>query len=271
MMRLRVFAVAAALAMTMSHANAQAADPVLLHAAGSLRAALTDVSKAFEAAGGTPVRAKYGPSGLLKDEIAIGAKAEVFASANMEHPQALAAAGRSGPVVLFARNRLCGLVRPGLAVEPATLIELMLDPGVKLGTSTPRADPSGDYAFEAFRKADTVRPGARAISEGKALQLTGGAASAAPPAGRSPYGWHVAEGRADVFLAYCTAARAAVSDHSEQRIVALPDALAVGADYWLTVMLDASPAAYRFAMFVLSPDGQRLLAGHGFAAPNLPQ
>jgi hypothetical protein len=35
--------------------------------------------------------------------------ARVFASANMEHPQALSAAKKSGPVVLFARNRLCAM------------------------------------------------------------------------------------------------------------------------------------------------------------------
>ena len=120
------------------------------------------------------MQAKYGPSGTLKDEIAGGAQAEVFASANMEHPQALAKAGKSGPVVLFARNRLCALVRPGLAVASATLLERMLDAGVKLGTSTPRADPSGDYAWEVFRKADKLKPGAFAALEKKALQLTGG-------------------------------------------------------------------------------------------------
>src|SRR5262249_11529399 len=69
-------------------------EPVLLHAAGSLRTALTEVTKAFEAASGQNVQAKYGPSGTLKNEIAGGAHAEVFASANMEHPQALATAGK---------------------------------------------------------------------------------------------------------------------------------------------------------------------------------
>src|SRR3977135_1517376 len=102
-------------------------------------------------------------------------RAEVFASANMEHPQALAAAaGKSGPVVLFARNRLCALVGPGLAVEPATLLDRMLDPNVKLGTSTPRADPSGDYAWEMFRRSEKLKPGAFGALEQKALQLTGG-------------------------------------------------------------------------------------------------
>ena len=45
------------------------------------------VNEARRRGGG--VQAKYGPSGMLKDEIAGGAHAEVFASANMEHPQAL--------------------------------------------------------------------------------------------------------------------------------------------------------------------------------------
>ena len=254
----------------MSH-EAAAAETVLLHAAGSLRGALTEVSAAFESPTGNKVQAKYGASGLLKDEIAGGAKAEVFASANMEHPQALAKAGKSGPVVLFARNKLCALVRPGLTVTPATLLERMLDPAIKVGTSTPKADPSGDYAFEVFRKAEAIKPGAKAALEAKALQLTGGPTSAAAPAGRSVYDWHVAEGRADIFLAYCTAASAAVQENPDQQIVALPDALAVGADYGLTVMNDSSPPTYALAMFILSSDGQRILDRHGFAAPALPK
>ena len=107
------FSAALAVFLTMM-VPAMAEETVLLHAAGSLRAALTDVAKAFEAAGLAKVQAKFGASGLLKDEISGGAKAEVFASANMEHPLALAAGKRSGPVALFARNRLCALARPGL-------------------------------------------------------------------------------------------------------------------------------------------------------------
>ena len=256
------------LAMTMS---AAASDPVLLHAAGSLRSALTDVAAAFAAASGQKVDAKYGPSGTLKDEIAGGMRAEVFASANMEHPQALATAGKSGPVVLFARNRLCALVRQGLAVEPATLLDRMLDPKVKLGTSTPRADPSGDYAWEVFRKADRLKPGAFAALETKALQLAGGPNAPSAPPGRSIYGILVAEGKADIFLTYCTGALEAQKQNAGQQIVALPDGLAVGADYGLTVLIGASPQAYQFAMFILSVDGQRALARYGFSAPLLPR
>jgi molybdate transport system substrate-binding protein len=242
------------------------ADTIQLYAAGSLRAALTEVAKSFEAETGTSVQAKYGPSGLLKDEIAGGARADVFASANMEHPQALSAAKKSGPVLLFARNRLCALVKPGLKVDSPSLLDRMLDPAIKLGTSTPKADPSGDYAFEVFAKTESIKPGARAMLEKKALQLTGNANNIQPAVGRNAYGWHVGEGRADIFLAYCTAAREAQTQNPEQQIVELPESLAVAAHYGLTVITGASAAAGRFAQFILSPAGQKILTGYGFAS-----
>jgi molybdenum ABC transporter molybdate-binding protein len=250
---------------------AGAAEPVLLHAAGSLRSALTEVTAAFAAATGVGVQAKFGPSGVLKNEIAGGAPAEVFASANMEHPQALADAKRSGPAVLFARNRLCALARPGLDVESATVLDRMLDAKVKLGTSTPRNDPAGDYAWEVFHKADALKPGASAALEKKALQLVGGPDAPTAPPGHSVYGMLLAEGKADIFLTYCTNAIEAVRDNSGIRIVQLPEQLAVAADYGLTVVTGASVNAYRLAMFILSADGQRALAAHGFAAPALPR
>jgi len=244
------------------------ADTIQLYAAGSLRAALTEVAKWFEAETGNSVQNKYGPSGLLKDEIAGGARADVFASANMEHPQALSAAKKSGSVQLFARNRLCALVKPGLNVDSANLLERMLDPAIKLATSTPKADPTGDYALEVFAKAESIRSGARAALEKKAAQLTGRADSLQPPAGRNVYGWHVGEGRADIFLAYCTAAREAQKQNPEQQIVQLPESIAVGADYGLTVIAGAPAAADRFAQFILSPAGQKILTGYGFVPAN---
>jgi molybdate transport system substrate-binding protein len=253
--------VLAMLAMT----GPAAAETVQLYAAGSLKGALTEIAKAYEAASGNTVQAKFGASGLLKDEIAGGAKADVFASANMEHPQALHDANKSGPAVLFARNKLCALVKPGLSVNSTSLLDRLLDPSVKLGTSTPKADPSGDYAFEVFHRAEAIKPGAQAVLENRALQLTGSATSVAPPPGRTVYGWHVAEGHADIFLTYCTNAMAAQTENPAMQIVALPDNLSVGADYGLTVMNGASPAAQGFAQFILATQGRKILVSHGFA------
>jgi molybdate transport system substrate-binding protein len=261
--------VATAIVVATMTMPANAADTVQLYAAGSLRSALTEVAAAFEATAGVKVQAKFGASGTLKDEIAAGARADVFASANMEHPQALASARKSGPVVLFARNRLCALARPGVAVETATLLDRMLDPTVKLGTSTPRADPSGDYAWEVFRKADKLRPGAFAALERKALKLVGGPDAPTAPPGRTVYGMLIADGKADIFLTYCTNAAEAKREVGGAQIVALPEELAVGADYGLTVIAQAPPDAHWFALYILSTDGQRALSKHGFAAPTL--
>ena len=260
-------AVVAAFALTFVGAmtGTTRADTVTLYAAGSLKGALGDVAKAYEAKSGNKVETRFGPSGLLRKEIAGGAKTDVFASANMKHPQALHEAGKAKPVRQFARNKLCALVKPGMNVTTANLLKQMLDPKVKLGTSTPKADPSGDYAFESFARAEALKPGAKVILEGKALKLTGARDSAAPPKGRIAYGWHVDEGRADIFLTYCTNALAARKQYAGQQMVELPDALAVGADYGLTVMNGAPAGAEQLAEFILSPDGQKILASYGFS------
>jgi molybdate transport system substrate-binding protein len=249
---------------------AAAADSVVLYAAGSLRSAMTEMATAFEAATGIRVEGKYGASGTLRNEIADGARADVFASANMEHPQALAAAKRSGAVVMFARNQLCALARPGLSVTTESLLDRMLNEALKLGTSTPRADPSGDYAWEVFRKAEKIRPGSFAVLERKALQLVGGPDAPTAPPGGTVYGMLLASGRADIFLTYCTNANEALKENSAFSKVSLPQELAVGASYGLTIRTAAPPAAYQLAMYILSGDGQRTLARFGFFAPALP-
>lgn len=262
------FALMAALATAPA---ARAHEPVLLHAAGSLRAALNEVAQAFSAGSGIAVTPIFGASGLLRERIEKGERADVFASADLGNPLALAQAGRAGPVVLFARNELCAFLRPEIDATPQTLLERMLDPAVKLGTSTPRADPSGDYAFQVFARAETVKPGARAALEARALQLTGGPASIPAPEGINTYGHKLASGEADIFLAYCTNSAAIAKEQPAIRLLRLPPELAVGADYGLTVTSAASPNAWRFAMFILAREAQEILARHGFAAPTLPR
>ena len=243
--------------------------PVPVFAAGSLRGPLTEAAKAFEAsAGGAPVALTFGASGLLLDRIKTGADAQVFASANMAHPQALSAAGSFGPTQVFTRNALCALVRPGLAVDSTNLVATLLRPDVKLGTSTPKADPSGDYAFEMFQRVDNAGApaGSGAALAAKALQLTGGPTSPPPPADRNVYGVLVASGQADVFITYCTNAVVARREQPQLQVVDIVPAINVAADYGLAVRKDASPAAQAFAAYLLSPAGQAILRKAGFGA-----
>jgi molybdenum ABC transporter molybdate-binding protein len=253
--------------------DAPAGEPATLriYAAGSLKPALTELAAAFSAAHGIAVEATFGASGLLRARLEADGAADLFASADLDNPRALERDGKAGPVALFARNRLCVLVRPDLALTPETVLDAMLDPLVKLGTSTPRADPSGDYAWAVFAKAGAVRPGSRERLEAKALKLVGAADSAAPPPGLGAYAWHLRDGRADLFLTYCTNARLAAAELPGARAVDLPRELATGAEYGLTVLKNADAAkAATLALFVLSPQGQGILAKHGFSAPLLP-
>lgn len=247
-----------------------AQQPITLSAAGSLKAALGEVAGDYEAAYGTHVATTFGPSGLLRERIEKGEPAQVFASANMKHPKTLEAEGRGGPVVLFARNKLCALTQAAVDITTETLLDVLLDPAIRLGTSTPKADPSGDYAWQLFAKADAIRPGTRAALEAKALQLTGGATSEKPPDGRNPYGWVMESNKADVFLTYCTNAVLARKEVPSLKIVPIPTALGVGADYGLIVLDREDPAASRLAFYILSPEGQRVLAGYGFEADAVP-
>ena len=190
----------------------------------------------------------------------------------MEHPETLARAGKAGPVVLFARNRLCALARPEVGVtvgHPAGP-----DARSRPSRSAPRRPariPPGDYAWEVFRRAEALRPGSQARLEAKARQLVGGPTSSPPPADRSVYAQLLADRQADVFLTYCTNAAQAVRELPSLQVVALPAPLAVGADYGLTVLTAANAErAARLVRFILSPEGQAILARHGFAAPTAP-
>ena len=262
----RLLAVIALAATPVAAPAPAAAQTVRLHAAGGLRAALDEIAREFARREQVRVEAVYGASGLLRDRIGKGEPAEVFASANMAHPASLAAAGEAMPPLPFTRNVLCALTRPEVGVQSANLLERMLDPGVRLGTSTPKADPSGDYAFELFAKAEALRPGARQALEAKALKLTGGPDSPPPPPGRSVYGDLVAHKQADIFLTYCTNALLARRDFPDLVSVAIAPELSVGAQYGLTVMRGASEPAWRLAWFILSDDGQAILARHGFGS-----
>ena len=242
-------------------------DPVQVYAAGSLRDALTEIARDHEARTGQKVVLTFAASGLLRERIEQGAPAQVFASADTKHPQRLANQGQWQAPVVFTRNTLCALAQGTVAVTPDTLLSTMLQPQVRLGISTPKADPAGDYAWALFQKADALQAGATKRLEAKALQLTGGAQSEKAPAGRNTYAWVMEQNRADVFLTYCTNAVAARAEVPSLQVVAVPEALQVGAAYGLTVRAGASAHAQAFAQAVLQPPAQAVFRRLGFAAP----
>ena len=241
--------------------------PVQVYAAGSLREALTEIARSHEARTGQKIALTFGASGLLRDRIEKGEPAQVFASADTDHPQRLAARGGWQAPTVFTRNSLCALTSEHITATPTTMLATLLRSDVRLGTSTPQADPSGDYAWALFRKADLVQPGAYAQLDAKALKLTGGADSPKPPAGQGTYAWVMDERQADVFLTYCTNAVSAQAEVPRLRVVQLPASLQVGAAYGLTVRSDAPPNVKQFAETLHQPAAQAALQRLGFGRP----
>jgi molybdate transport system substrate-binding protein len=207
--------------------------PIRIYAAASLKPALNEVAAAYPAA---KVEVVYGASGQLRERIAKGDRAEVFASADMDHAYSLVKQGLSGPVKRFARSELCALASPQVALTTENFLERLLDPAVTLG---------GDNARPLFEKAERVRPGAQAVLEKKALKRAGGA---------------------DIFLASCAGALEARSGNGALQVVQLPEELATAANFGLTLVQGSRDEAWHFTQFVLSPTGQAILSKHGFAA-----
>ena len=81
--------------------------PVKVLAAGSLTGAMTAIAQLYTQKTGQKIEAQFGPAGLLRERIENGEQADIFASANMEHPQALADKGLATQPVVLLRNRLC--------------------------------------------------------------------------------------------------------------------------------------------------------------------
>lgn len=241
-------------------------------AAGSLRGVMTELARAFEARAPRDLAVKltFGASGLLKDRITAGEAVQVFASANMNHPNDLVSAGKAERVVPFARNALCALAAPAFSLQGKALAQRLLDVDVRVGTSTPKADPAGDYAFEMFdriERSGAGAPGSAQQLKAKALQLAGGPQHAPPPPNRNVYGVLMADGQADVFITYCTNATIARREVPTLQVMPIPDAINVSALYGIAAIRPVSPGAQRFIEFVTGDAGQQILRSHGFGAP----
>lgn len=251
-MRLTVLAAAAAL-VAGGQAHAQA---VQVFSSGSARGVVGDLAKQA----GIEVKAEFGGGGLLRERIEKGENPDLFFSADMAQPEKLAAAGRTVvPVIAFARNRECVVSKKSLGVTPANLTAKLLDPKVRLRTSQPVADPSGDYTWAIFDKIDATRPGAGQTLKAKAepnMTLT------APPTapGQSALAALFANDKIDMTIVYCSAG----IDKEVPGLASfpIPAALDPHPVYGVAVLTNR-PEALRLALYLLSEPGQAIVAKNG--------
>lgn len=239
------------------------ADTFKLMAAGSLRAAMIDLLQHFPRQSDTVDTPEFGSSGLLRQKIESGAAVDVFASADVEQPRKLAAGHPERSVILFARNSLCALSRPNLGLDQANFLDKLLDPAVRIATSTPGSDPLGTYSFEVFARAETLKAGARATLEAKAKKLVGGGEKTPPLVqGKGAIEGIFLSDSADLMLIYCSAIPAIQKEVPTLTSIKLPPAMAVEPVDGL-IILDSKPVALRFVTFLMSEEGQAIVRSHG--------
>lgn len=258
----RLLALGAALiAVAGLYGPARAADPVRIYAAGSLGSVLPELIAASGLPEGAVAPPVFGPSGVLRQRLQSGEKADLFASADLAQPRSLTPS-TAMMVVPFARNRMCLAAPERLGLTADNMLDRILSPDTRLATSTPGADPGGDYARALFARAEAVHPGAEAALIAKSLTLLGGPGSMAPQPGHSAAAMIFLGNQADALLYYCSGAAATAREVPGVVSIPVRDALEVGPVYGLAV-LSAQPDAMRLALFMVSERGQAILAHAG--------
>jgi molybdate transport system substrate-binding protein len=237
-------------------------DSVQVFAAGSLRGVVTELAAEAGPTLGIEVQPSFGGSGAMRERIEKGESADLLMSADLGSPRKLESQGRTTlPIIAFARNRMCVVSRRSAGVTAANLIDRLLAAGIRLKTSTPIADPSGDYAWSIFRKIEAVRPGAQAILERKAQASMNLVAKPATPT-QSAAAALFAANAIDMSITYCSGSAALEKELPELTSLLVPPELDPHPVYGVAV-LSAKPQALRLALFLLSEKGQAIIAKEG--------
>lgn len=236
-----------------------------LFAAGSLRLAFTPLCRAFTADTGIAVSAEFAPAGLLRERIERGEACSLFASANVAHPQALLSAGRAARTATFAFNRLNLTLRRAAGADGADWLALLTDASLRIGTSTPGCDPSGDYALQLFGTIERYYPGVGRGIAARAQPLVGGRDTVTIPEGQIASAWLLRRGLTDLFIGYAHYATR-LREEDGCRAVAIPDPFSPRCEYRLAC-LDDAPETAALMDYILSERGQLYLRQAGFSAP----
>jgi ABC-type molybdate transport system substrate-binding protein len=237
-------------------------DPVSIFAAGSLRGVVADLSREAGENLGVRVEASFGGSGLMRERIEKGEKADLLLSADLGSPRKLESAHRTTlPVIAFARNRMCVVSRKSEGITTANLIDRLLAANTRVKTSTPVADPSGDYAWSIFDRIDAMRPGSGARLKEKAQAMMSVTAEPASPSQSAAAALFVAR-RIDLSITYCSASAALIQELPELSSLEVPATLDPHPVYGIAVLSDR-PEVLRVVLFLLSEKGQAIIARNG--------
>lgn len=231
---------------------------LVVFAAASLTDAFTELGAAFTAENGAAVTFNFAGSQTLAGQLASGAPADVFASANDRQMQVAVDAARIEPATVrpFAANRLVIIAprdNPAGIVVPADLAA----PGLKLVLAD-AAVPVGQYSLQFLANASADPAYTAAYSATVAANVVSYEENVRAVLAK------VSLGEADAGIVYASDITAA--QREQVRLIEIPAALNVVAKYPIAPISDSeqSVLAQAFVDLVLSQAGEAILERYGF-------
>jgi molybdate transport system substrate-binding protein len=232
---------------------------LLVFTAASLTEAFTEIGKVFEAQHpGSRVLFNIAGSQQLAQQLAQGAPADVFASANARQMDVAVEAGRvmSGTAQPFVRNRLVVVFPQANQAGIKTLNDLA-KPGVKLVLAAKEV-PVGQYALDFLVKAGQDAAFGAGFKEGVVQNVVSYEENVRAVLSK------VILGEADAGIVYTSD----ISQGSAAQVgrLEIPDRLNTIATYPIAPITDSEQPelAATFVRLVLAPEGQAILAKYGF-------
>jgi len=221
--------------------------PVVVFAAASLTGAFGQIGADFQSANpGTTVTYNFGASSALAQQIVAGAPADVFAAASPATMRTVTDAGDAADPRVFVRNRLQIAVPPDNPGKVTGLADFA-KPQLKIALCA-AAVPCGAATTTVFA-ATGLQAAPDTLEQDVKAALS-----------------KVQLGEVDAALVYRTDVLAA---GDKVKGIAFPEADQAVNDYPVVTLTDApnSAAAQAFVAYVLSSEGQQVLADAGFDSP----
>jgi molybdate transport system substrate-binding protein len=235
---------------------------ITVFAAASLTEPYQEIGEQFETIyPGTSVSFNFANSQQLAYQLAQGAPADVFASANTRQMDVAIESGRvvSGTQQVFAHNRLVAIVSNRSQVSVTRLADLA-NPALTIVLATEEA-PIGNYSRQFLDKAAADASLGPAYSEAVLANVVSYEQTVKAVLTK------VVLGEGDAGIVYASDVTAKAANHLTT--IPIPNALNTIAPYPIALVSDsANPqVAQAFISFVRSPEGQSILETHGLIAP----
>ena len=231
---------------------------ITVFAAASLTDAFDDIAAAFEAKyPGTEVIFNYGGSPTLRVQLEQGARADLFASADLFQMGLAKERGIVAGETIFARNSLIVIVPAANQAGLTTLGDLKRD-GLKLVVAN-EAVPVGAYTREALATMDADAALGPGFSEAVLANVVSLEANVKQVVAK------VELGEADAGIVYGSDVSPSVAPNLAT--IEIPARLNIVAEYPIALTREVSNGALAeaFVAFLLSEEGQAVLRRFGFS------